>query len=472
MGKIKNFVFNNKFNFLLLFLYFAITFITMLHHEIWRDEAQVWCLVRDLNFFEAFNFARMEGHPFLWYLLIMPLAKLKLPVESMQTVSLLFVWAGAVWFIFKAPFNNFIKTIFLFSAGMLYYMPIVARNYCLIPIFLFMTAYFYNQRKEKPFIYAISITLLSQTHVLMLGFCSILALFFGIEQIHEAYKEKNYKQLMPLLILALNFMFLLFTFIGSTTSNVVVVNNIAENHSMTETLVKIAAFYFPFIASFPITIYFVALIFLSMLAGLFICNKKMFAIFFFSLGFQVYVLNKFWFEGIPYQKVFLIILILVFCLWIIETNKNDKKLANKIFEISAIIILLMGLDSSYPAIATDIKYNFSGAKEIANYVKENLNDEETFGIIGLTYTISPLSAYLPDKKLYEYRFKNYITFYDFSGRKYINTEKSPKSNYIIVQDDFKIKEIEDFKVIYKSNPINLSTKEDKEIYSIYKRITK
>lgn len=468
MGKIKNFVFNNKFNFLLLFLYFAITFITMLHHEIWRDEAQVWCLVRDLNFFEAFNSARAEGHPFFWYLLIMPLAKLKLPVETMQIVSLLFVWTGAIWFTFKSPFNNFIKTIFLFSAGMLYYMPIVARNYCLIPIFLFMLAYFYDSRKEKPFVYAVLIALLSQTHILMLGFCSVLAVFFGCEQIYTAHKEKNYKLLLPLTVLALNFAFLLFSFMSSTSSNIVVVNNIMENHTITETLLKIAVFYFPFIISFPITIYLVALIFLSMLIGLFLCNKKMFTIFSFSLAFQIYVLNKYWFGGVPSQKTFLIILVLVFCLWIIKANIKDLKPANKIFEISAILILLMGLDSSYPAVVMDIKYNFSGAKEIANYVKENLNDEETFALLGLTYTISPLSAYLPDKKFYEFRFNNYITYYDFSGKQYIKTEKPPKVNYVIVQNDFGLKGEKELKAIYKSSPINLSTTEDKEIYSIHK----
>lgn len=351
---------------------------------------------------------------------------------------------------------------------MIYYMPIVARNYCLIPIFLFTLAYFYGSRKEKPFVYSILIVLLSQTHVLMLGFCSILALLFGIEQIEEAHKTKNYKPLMPLIVLALNFSFLLFTFMGSTASNIIVVDNIIKNHSISETLVKIAIYYFPFIISFPITIYLVALIFLSMLIGLFLCNKKMFAIFFFSFGFQVYVLKKFWFGGVPYQKMFLIILVLVFCYWIIKANQNNLKPTNKIFEISSILILLMGLSTSLQTIVADIKYNYSGAKEITNYVKKNLNNEETFAIIAVGCTISPLSAYLPDKKFYEYRYKQYITYYDFSERKYMNITQAPKVNYIIVQDNYSKKDIKGMELIYKSSSANLCTDYDKEIYSIYK----
>lgn len=468
MKETKNFVLNNKYNLLLLFLYFVITFIAMLNHELWRDETQVWCLVRDLNFFEAYNAARTEGHPFLWYLIIMPLAKLKLPVETMQITSLLLVWAGAIWFIFKSPFNKFIKTIFLFSAGMIYYMPIVVRNYCLIPIFLFMLAYFYNKRKDKPFVYVILIVLLSQTHVLMLGFCSILAFFFGIEQIYATYKTKNYKLLLPLLILAINFIFLLITFIGSTTSNAIVVNNIMEHHTFTETLTKIAVLYFPFIKFSSIIIYLVGLILLTVLIALFICNKKIFTAFFFSFGFQLYVLNKFWFGGIPYQKIFLIILILAFFLWIIKENQNDLKPANKIFEISVILILLMGLSTSFQEIENEIKYNFSGAKEIANYIKKNLNNENTFTLIAPRYTISPLSAYLPDKNFYEYRFKQYVTYYDFSGKKYMKTTPPPKTNYIIIQDNYELKEIDGFEPIYKSNPISFGTPIDKEVYSIHK----
>ena len=79
---------SKKINFIILFVYLFITIFALFHHEIWRDEAQAWCLVRDLNFFEIVNNIKIEGHPCIWYLILFPLTRLHLPVESMQILSI------------------------------------------------------------------------------------------------------------------------------------------------------------------------------------------------------------------------------------------------------------------------------------------------------------------------------------------------------------------------------------------------
>ena len=116
MQKIKQFILFNKFNLLLLILWLIVVLFTMFHHEIWRDEAQAWCIVRDLNFIEIFRSARTEGHPFLWYLILYPFAKLGFPVEIMQVISLFFVFISISFLLFKSPFNKFEKSIICFSA--------------------------------------------------------------------------------------------------------------------------------------------------------------------------------------------------------------------------------------------------------------------------------------------------------------------------------------------------------------------
>ena len=45
-------------------------------HELWRDEANVWLIARELSPLQLFKEIRYQGHPCLWYLLVMPLAKL------------------------------------------------------------------------------------------------------------------------------------------------------------------------------------------------------------------------------------------------------------------------------------------------------------------------------------------------------------------------------------------------------------
>ena len=48
-------------------------------HELWRDEANVWLLARELSPFELLREIKYQGHPCLWYFLAMPFAKLGLP---------------------------------------------------------------------------------------------------------------------------------------------------------------------------------------------------------------------------------------------------------------------------------------------------------------------------------------------------------------------------------------------------------
>ena len=56
-------------------------------YDPWRDVSQAWCIVRDLSIPEIFAQLRYEGHPFLWYALLWPLARLGLPFESILVLS-------------------------------------------------------------------------------------------------------------------------------------------------------------------------------------------------------------------------------------------------------------------------------------------------------------------------------------------------------------------------------------------------
>ena len=66
-------------------------------YDPWRDVSQAWCIVRDLSIPQIFAQLRYEGHPFLWYALLWPLAKFGLPFESILVLSTaLMVGAAAV----------------------------------------------------------------------------------------------------------------------------------------------------------------------------------------------------------------------------------------------------------------------------------------------------------------------------------------------------------------------------------------
>ena len=69
----------NLINIVVLVLYAVLLFMIMGRHEPFRDEAQQWLLARDLSVPALIRQMSYEGHPCLWYLILMPFAKAGLP---------------------------------------------------------------------------------------------------------------------------------------------------------------------------------------------------------------------------------------------------------------------------------------------------------------------------------------------------------------------------------------------------------
>ena len=124
-------------------LYAVFTLIIVLHHETWADEAQVWQLVRHLNVFELLKHLVNEGHPSFFYLLMMPFAKMHLPVMFMQIFCWLCAVAGVFLFMQFSPFGRFAKFAIVTSAGFLYFFPVIARSYSILPLLVFSLAILY-----------------------------------------------------------------------------------------------------------------------------------------------------------------------------------------------------------------------------------------------------------------------------------------------------------------------------------------
>ena len=62
--------------------------ILLARHELWRDEANVWLMARELTPWELLGEIKYQGHPCLWYLLVMPFAKAGLPFKTIGILSL------------------------------------------------------------------------------------------------------------------------------------------------------------------------------------------------------------------------------------------------------------------------------------------------------------------------------------------------------------------------------------------------
>ncbi len=174
---------------LVLLLYIGVNTVLILNHENWRDEAQAWQIAKQLNPAEIFAQLKYEGHPFLWYAVLVPFAKLGLPFAGMGFVSLACMSAAAWLILKKSPFPVPVRVLIVFSSFFVYYYPVVSRSYCLIPPILAWLAVLYPTRREKPVLYGTALALLTQVHVFVVPLSLLLSAFWLAEAFLAWKKE-------------------------------------------------------------------------------------------------------------------------------------------------------------------------------------------------------------------------------------------------------------------------------------------
>ena len=160
-------------------------------YDPWRDVSQAWCIVRDLSIPKIFAQLRYEGHPFLWYALLWPLAKLGLPFESILVLSTALMVGAAAVLVRFAPLPWYAKAACLFSVPFIYYLPTVARSYALAGLLLILCAALYGTRHTRPLRYAAVLFLLCQVHVMLCGFVGFLMAQWALEMLARSVRAKK-----------------------------------------------------------------------------------------------------------------------------------------------------------------------------------------------------------------------------------------------------------------------------------------
>jgi hypothetical protein len=149
-----------------LVLYAALTTFVTAHHEPWRDEADAWLVVRDASLGQMIpHWTSDAGTPALWYAALTPVVKMGLPYGAENGLNLLFALAAATVLVLRAPFTRTSKVLILCSYFFSYEYPVVARSYALSILLLFLAAAAYPRRQEHPLRYAIPLALAANANV-------------------------------------------------------------------------------------------------------------------------------------------------------------------------------------------------------------------------------------------------------------------------------------------------------------------
>lgn len=169
-------------------LYISITLFTVFYHEAGRDETAPWLVARDTSFQGLFAEMPYHLHTILWYIIILPFAKLGLPYICNPLLNWLAACAVVYILLWRSPFPKLTSILASFSFYLFWQYSIDARGIYIIGILiLFLIAHFYSARFSNPLRHAILLFLLINTNVLMFPATAGLLAVWTI----EAYKDSK-----------------------------------------------------------------------------------------------------------------------------------------------------------------------------------------------------------------------------------------------------------------------------------------
>lgn len=161
-------------------------------HEPFFDEAEAWQIARSVSLRTLFlETTHYEGHPPLWHLILMPLAKAGAPYElSLTLVSLLFMGAAVFLILRYAPFPRLVRLLLPFTYFFFYQYGVISRVYCVMTLAFVLLAMAYRHRNERPGRYVAVLIFLCMT----MAYGLILAGGLAIVWLWEIWNEDARKQ--------------------------------------------------------------------------------------------------------------------------------------------------------------------------------------------------------------------------------------------------------------------------------------
>jgi hypothetical protein len=150
--------------------------IALSQHEMWRDEIEAWLYARDsASLPQLFANLKNEGHPALWYLLLMPLTRLSRNPEAMQVLHLAIATTTVYLVSRHAPFSRLQVLLFPLGFYTAWQYAVVSRDYALGVLLLVSFCVLYPRRYERfPWI-GLVLALAAHTHALVLILVMVIA---------------------------------------------------------------------------------------------------------------------------------------------------------------------------------------------------------------------------------------------------------------------------------------------------------
>ncbi len=464
----------NFFSFGLIVIYSLLVAFGIYHHEPWRDEAQAWLIARDLNFFGIINQMCYEGTPALWHLIIAPFAKAGLPYFSINIIHLVISIGGISVFVIKSDFSKLFKILFIFSYYLAYEYAVVARNYSLTILFLFLIASMYEKRFEKPIVFSVLIFFLFNTNVFGAIIAFAISSLFVFESLNIFKSKKIY--FISWLIILLSFIFLVFQLIPPDANIISSVftycNYIAPAKMFTNAFIPLR-FYHHSIYTF---------LFFTLLVLVFCISliKKPKLIFLISITFSGFIYVFVFKHGGYHRHHAMILVFMIYILWIQKYYKNNysiikfipfNEVLNKnisvlrnIFYGILMLCLSYSVVYSFNTYYKELKYNFSGAKDMGDFIKNDDFDDYEIAAFSVFRAIAVI-PYINQKSIWYVQTNRMGSFGTWDKHTLNKTNASieslikrtenklliNKKVLVLVSDTTELEQLVNFELIYETS---------------------
>ena len=432
--------------YILTIIFFFISLWVVSYHEMWRDEFQSWFLARDSNSLkELFHNLKYEGHTGLWHLILFPTTRIFASPTSMQYLHI-FISSISIFILFKwSPFNLLQKILLSFGYFLFFEYSIIARNYALSILLIFVFCTLFKKRKTYPL--SLSLVLFLLCHTNIFGIIFSLSFFFMICLEDFFIKKKNFNFKLPKNYLTP----LIIIMIGLITSIIQIIppsdSTFAPGWNFDISFKKIIAMiarlvngYFPipnlninfwnsnifYLNEFSQIIGLVITIITVCIFSIFFISRPsvFFHYFFIIASLLLFFLIKY--DGSTRHHGFFFIG-LISSLWIHSNCQNFrfflvlvdfKEIHRSTINILLNFLLIIQLLISAISTSQEYKYPFSGGKETAEFI--NNNNLANSQIIGhpTSLTLSVL-GYLENIKFYDLSKRELSTFFRYDSKSYI-----------------------------------------------------
>ena len=355
-------------------------------------------MVSQLSIGEIFHLIPIEGHPFVWYLLLKIFcSNLSLYPYPMLLLSW-FIFSVFIWVFWKkAPFNNLIKFLITFSYLFLNYYAVFARPYGLSILMLALLAIFYKNCEKMPYLYVLMILIcFNVCSVSMIGAGAFFCLF--LYKLFKEIPKKNFCLIASLLIFGIILSSL--QFINTEMPFVYKVNN-AENY--------ISYFLLPSYDGNILKFIFCILrnILIFYVPYLFFKKSKTSLFFLFFTYFSMFYLFIKVYPGVFWHNYFYFIFLMI-ALWIGWDNLKGDRFLNIILVLfTTVLIFPSGILNKQQLEITDTKYYKGFIEKIIDLNKKGKKEAKFFSLDWYSAASSGILPYLKKENIYLYDAHNY-----------------------------------------------------------------